>query len=114
MLVRTVAERLDVSPAFASKLVKALAGAKLVTSHDSPTDQRASIVRATDEGVALLSEIDAEVRLQVNAFTRNLQPANKSAALAVFAFYIGAEIEVTDYVDLGAVPVPQKRIARAK
>ena len=109
VLVRTVAERLDVSPAFASKLVKALIGAKLVTSHNSPSDLRASLVRATDEGARLLREVDAEVRLQVNAFTRSLQPEKKSAALAIFAFYVGAEIEVTDYVDLGAVPVPQKR-----
>jgi len=109
VLVRTVAERLDISPAFASKLVKALIAAKLVTTHESPTDLRASVLRATDEGVRRLRQIDAEVRLQVNAFTRGLQPEMKSAALSIYAFYVGAEIEVTDYVGLGAVPVPPKR-----
>ena len=88
VLVRTVAERLDVSPTFASKLVKALVVAKLVTYHDSPTDLRASLVRASAQGVRLLREIDAEVRLQVNAFTRSLPPESKSAALAIFAFYV--------------------------
>ena len=88
VLVRTVAERLDVSPTFASKLVKALAVAKLVTCHESPDDLRASLVRATAEGIRILREIDAEVRLQVNAFTRSLRPETKSAALAIFAFYV--------------------------
>jgi DNA-binding MarR family transcriptional regulator len=88
VLVRSVAERLDVSPTFASKLVKALVGAKLVTYHDSPTDLRASLVRATAEGIRLLREIDAEVRLAVNAFSRSLEPESKSAALAIFAFYV--------------------------
>ena len=81
VMVRTVAERLDVSPTFASKLVKALVTAKLVSYHDSPTDLRASLLRATESGIRLLREIDAEVRLQVNAFTRSLQPESKRPPL---------------------------------
>jgi DNA-binding MarR family transcriptional regulator len=114
VLVRTVAERLDVSPAFASKLVKALVAKGLVSSHASPTDLRVSLLRATAAGERLLEEIDAEVRRQVNVFTRALTPENRTAALAIFAFYVGAQIEVTDYIDVGGVPVPSTRRARAR
>jgi DNA-binding MarR family transcriptional regulator len=114
VLVRTVAERLDISPTFASKLVKALISAKFVTSHDSPTDLRASLLRVTVTGVRILEEIDAEVRLQVNMFTRNLKPDQKAAALAIFAFYVGAKIEVTDYHELAEIPFPSPRARKGR
>lgn len=89
VLVRTVAERLDVSPAFASKLVKALIVKKFLTAHDDPSDQRASLLRVTAAGERLLTEIDAEVRREMGGFTRELSPEHKAAALDIFAFYAG-------------------------
>ena len=89
--VGTVADRIDVSPAFASKIVKALARQKLVLLADSARDQRVTNVSATPAGIALLTEIDADVRIHVGFFTRGLTAEQKAAALSIFAFYIGLD-----------------------
>jgi DNA-binding MarR family transcriptional regulator len=91
--VGTVAERLDISPAFASKIVKALVAKKLVSPADSVHDQRVTNVSATPAGVALLNEIDADVRIHVGFFTRGLTHEQKAAALSIFAFYVGLDAE---------------------
>jgi DNA-binding MarR family transcriptional regulator len=89
--VGTVAERLDISSAFASKIVKALVRKKLVSLADSAHDQRVTNVAATAAGIALLTEIDADVRVHVGFFTRGLTPEQKEAALSIFAFYVGLD-----------------------
>jgi DNA-binding MarR family transcriptional regulator len=106
VLVRSVAERLDISPTFASKLVKNLIAERLATAHESPTDSRASLLRATPAGARLLAEIDAEVRVHVNMFARSLRPDQKSAALAIFSSHVGAEIEILSFTDGLQIPVP--------
>jgi DNA-binding MarR family transcriptional regulator len=88
--VGTVAERLDIPPAFASKLVKALTGKGYVRAQTSPHDQRVSHLSATPTGAALLAEIDADVRVHVAFFTRSLTAEQRAAALSIFAFYVGA------------------------
>ena len=88
--VGTVAERLDIPPAFASKLVKALAGKGLVSAKPSPHDQRVSHLSATPAGATLLAEIDADVRVHVDFFTRGLTGEQKDAALSIFTFYVGS------------------------
>ena len=88
--VGTVAERLDIPPAFASKLVKALALKGLVSAQPSPHDQRVSHLSVTPAGAMLLAEIDADVRVHVDFFTRALTPEQKNAALSIFAFYVGS------------------------
>jgi DNA-binding MarR family transcriptional regulator len=93
--VGTVAERLDIPPAFASKLVKALALKGLVVAEPSPHDQRVSHLSATPAGAALLAEIDADVRVHVDFFTRGLTPEQKGAALSIFAFYVGTAASAT-------------------
>jgi DNA-binding MarR family transcriptional regulator len=90
--VGTVAERLDIPPAFASKLVKALTGKQLVSAAPSPHDQRVSHLSATAAGAQLLAEIDADVRVHVDFFTRALTAEQKTAALAIFAFYVGTPV----------------------
>lgn len=109
VLVRSVAERLDISPTFASKLVKTLVSKKLASATESPTDSRASHLRTTVAGSRLLAEIDADVRVQVNVFARSLTPEQKSAALAIFASHVGAHIAITGYTDGVEVPLPALR-----
>jgi DNA-binding MarR family transcriptional regulator len=92
--VGTIAERLNISPAFASKIVKALAAKGLVTSTGSPHDQRVTNVSATVEGIDLLDEIDRDVRIHVDFFTRQLTRQQKAAALSIFAFYVGTNITI--------------------
>jgi DNA-binding MarR family transcriptional regulator len=96
--VGDVAERLDISPAFASKLVKALGQKGLVTSRQSLRDQRVIHLKASAKGAKLLAEIDAEVRFHVDYFARQLTPDQKAAALSIFAFYVGTRIEIHDDV----------------
>jgi DNA-binding MarR family transcriptional regulator len=91
--VGTVAERLDISPAFASKIVKALVTKKLVSLADSAHDQRVTNVAVTPAGSAMLAEIDADVRIHVRFFTRGLTHEQKAAALSIFAFYVGLDAE---------------------
>jgi DNA-binding MarR family transcriptional regulator len=90
-----VADRLDIPPAFASKLVKSLTGKQLVSVAVSPLDQRVSHLSATPAGAALLAEIDADVRVHVDFFTRGLTAEQKNAALAIFAFYVGTPVRAS-------------------
>jgi DNA-binding MarR family transcriptional regulator len=92
--VGDVAERLDISPAFASKLVKSLSQKGLVLSSPSLEDQRVTHLKASAKGEALLIEIDADVREHVNFFARQLTHGQKAAALSIFAFYVGTNIEI--------------------
>jgi DNA-binding MarR family transcriptional regulator len=89
--VGTVAERLDIAAAFASKLVKALNAKGYVESAPSPDDQRVSHLKATAAGAKLLAEIDADVRFHVDFFTRGLTAEQKTAALSIFSFYVGSK-----------------------
>jgi DNA-binding MarR family transcriptional regulator len=89
--VGTVAERLDIAAAFASKLVKALIAKGFVKSAPSPDDQRVSHLKATAAGAKLLAEIDADVRVHVDFFTRGLTNEQKAAALSIFSFYVGSK-----------------------
>ena len=87
--VGTVAERLDIPPAFASKLVKSLSSKGFVDVTGSARDGRVSELSATVAGAELLGEIDADVRVHVDFFTRGLTHAQKAAALSIFTFYVG-------------------------
>ena len=91
--VGAVADRLDISSAFASKIVKALVAKDLVVLSDDAHDQRVTNVAATPAGIALLVEIDADVRVHVGFFTRGLTPEQKDAALSIFAFYVGLDAD---------------------
>ena len=90
--VRDLAERLDISPPHASRLVRTLEERGLVARGGSPADQRATIVRATEAGVDLLRQIDAEVRLEVGHYQRQLRDADRFNALSIFALYVGLDI----------------------
>src|SRR6266511_4987577 len=87
-----LAERLDISPPHASRLVRTLEERGLVARGGSPADQRATIVRATEAGVDLLRQIDAEVRLEVGHYQRQLRDADRFNALSIFALYVGLDI----------------------
>ena len=91
--IGAVAERLDISSAFASKIVKALVTKELVALSDDAHDQRVTNVSATPAGIAMLTEIDADVRVHVGFFTRGLTREQKDAALSIFAFYVGLDAE---------------------
>jgi DNA-binding MarR family transcriptional regulator len=91
--VNQVAERLDIAPAFASRLVKALEARGLVRREQSSADRRMAYVVATEAGVQLLRDVDSGVRAHVNYFQSQLDDDGRLAALAIFAFYVGIEAE---------------------
>lgn len=87
-----VADRLDIAPAFASRLVKTLTEKGLVTRSraQAESDRRITVVAPTDEARDLLAAIDESVELHVGHFQRQLSDSQRAAALGIFAFYLGA------------------------
>jgi DNA-binding MarR family transcriptional regulator len=89
--MRDLAERLDISAPHASRLVSALEDRGLVAREDSADDLRATIVSATRDGADLLRDIDAEVRVEIAHFQRQLRDSDRFNALWIFTFYVGME-----------------------
>lgn len=89
--VRQVADRLDVPPALASRLVRQLEEKGLVHRAKIPEDRRVIAVRAAQAGIDLLRGIDTAVHHQVDHFQRLLDEESKFGALATFAFYLGLD-----------------------
>ena len=87
--VKEVAERLDITPAFASSLVKSLEDKGFIVRSRDRTDSRVSWVKVTREARALLHGIDEQVQIHVDYFTRNLTAQQTEAALSVLLFYAG-------------------------
>jgi DNA-binding MarR family transcriptional regulator len=85
-----VADRLDIAPAFASRLIKRLEEMGLVTRSPSEDDKRSTYVRATEQSRDLLASIDARVSREIEYFRQHLSEAERGAALGIFAFYVGA------------------------
>lgn len=93
--IRAIADRMDVVPAFASRLVKNLEDLGYIARHADARDKRVSYVTATDTGIALLREIDAEVQVHVAYFQRQLSSEARLAALVTFGFYVGLSADST-------------------
>jgi DNA-binding MarR family transcriptional regulator len=88
--VSDLAERLDIAPAFASRIVKGLEHRELVVRSPSPHDKRSTYVTATDKARELLGSIDLSVSRHVAHFHQELTDAERAVALGIFAFYLGA------------------------
>lgn len=94
------AERLDIAPAFASRIAKRLEDKGLVNRVASPDDKRSTVVEVTDAGSGLLAEVDGKVELHVSYFQQQLSDAERAAALGIFAFYLGASPRLDDIENL--------------
>ena len=70
--VKEIAERLDISPAFASSLVKQLVGAGFASRARDDGDRRATHVAIIKAGIATLHAIDEAVHVHVEYFNRLL------------------------------------------
>jgi DNA-binding MarR family transcriptional regulator len=91
--VKDVAERLDIAPAFASSLVKALAAKGLISTTRDKEDSRVNWVRITKAGRALLHRIDEQVQVHVEYFTRGLSSEQTEAAFSILMFYAGDSLK---------------------
>lgn len=90
--VSRIADRLDVSSAFASRLVQELEGKGLVVRRPSEVDRRVILVEATDEGRACLARVSDGVRRHVAYFQSHLTEEDRAAALTTVAFYVGVPL----------------------
>jgi DNA-binding MarR family transcriptional regulator len=90
--VSRLAERLDVSIAFASKLAKGLERAGYAARKQGSADQRVTNVAITSAGRELLHRIDEQVKFHVGYFARQLAPKQRATALEIFAFYVGTKL----------------------
>lgn len=91
--VKDVAERLDITPAFASSLMKALAAKGLIAAKRDKKDSRVNWVQVTKEGQALLHLIDEQVQIHVDYFSHGLVPEETEAALSILLFYAGVSLK---------------------
>jgi DNA-binding MarR family transcriptional regulator len=91
--IKDLAERLDITPAFASNLLKTLAAKKLVSASRDKNDNRVSWVKVTKAGRGLLHSIDEQVQIHVDYFTRGLTDKQTEAALSVLLFYAGVSFK---------------------
>jgi DNA-binding MarR family transcriptional regulator len=88
--VSDLAERLDIAPAFASRIIKGLENRGLVVRAPSPHDKRSTHVTATNQARDLLASIDQNVSRHVAHFHQELTDSERAVALGIFAFYLGA------------------------
>ena len=89
--VGKLADRLDVAPAFASRMVRRLEELELVRREQSADDRRATNVIATDAGAAKLESIDNDVHHHVAFLQHQLSDDQRLSALSIFAFYVGLD-----------------------
>lgn len=92
MQVNDVARRLDITPPFASRLVRALDEKGYVERRSSEEDKRVIDVYITDSGRELVQEIDSAVRYDIEYFQRQLPEESKVVALSVMGVYVGLDI----------------------
>jgi len=89
LTINGLAVRLDIVPAFASRLCKELEAKGMVVRTRSSIDKRITNVTATDCGERALREIDQEVHVHIEYFQKQLGDDSRIAALVIFAFYLG-------------------------
>ena len=89
LTVSQLAERLDVVPAFASRLVRDLERRGLVERQRTDQDKRMTRVVATAEVGPVLAEVNDQVQAHVALFHRQLSDDQRQAALVVLAFFVG-------------------------
>ena len=87
--VSQIAERLDISPAFASTLVSGLETDGHVVRARDPADQRVAWVSLTPPAIDLLVAIDAAVEFHVTYFAAQIPEARRARALSTLKFYVG-------------------------
>jgi DNA-binding MarR family transcriptional regulator len=103
--VNSIATRLDIAPAFASRLVRQLETMGYVRRTPSLADRRVTEVHMTDKGREIIRSIDSDVRIHVDYFQRNLPWEAKTTALSIMAFYVGIDLTTEDIAKLALQPV---------
>lgn len=87
--VNQLADRLDITPAFASSLLKALETGGMVNRRRDDGDHRVTWVSVTDQAIETLVAIDAAVGFHVDYFAAQIPTKDRKRALATLRFYVG-------------------------
>jgi DNA-binding MarR family transcriptional regulator len=87
--VSQIAERLDIAPALASRVVNSLVGKGMVIRRSSASDKRVTEIEISAEGAELIRKIDRKVHVHMDYFQTQLTETQRLAALAIFSFYLG-------------------------
>lgn len=114
LTVSQLAERLDVVPAFASRLVRDLERRGLVERQRTDQDRRMTRVVATEAAAPVLAEINDQVQAYAALFHRQLTDDQRQAALVVLAFFVGIKSESPMGESLRASLLPPRRRPSAK
>lgn len=95
MAVSKIGDKLEIVPAFASRLIRQLEALGLVWRAPHESDKRVVMVRATADGVERLRAIDAAVYRKIRIFQTELSDEGRLGALGIFAFYVGLDGDST-------------------
>lgn len=87
--VNQLADRLDITPAFASNLLKSLVADGMIDRRRDDDDHRVTWVSATDAAIEKLVAIDAAVGFHVEYFAAQIPAKDRKRALATLKFYVG-------------------------
>lgn len=87
--VSQIAERLDIAPALASRVVNGLVRKGMVIRHSSAADKRVTEIEISEEGAELVRKIDRKVHVHMDYFQTQLTESQRLEALAIFCFYLG-------------------------
>ena len=87
--VNQLADRLDITPAFASSLLKALETGGMINRRRDEDDHRVTWVSVTDQAVETLVAIDAAVGFHIDYFAVQIPKKDRKRALATLKFYVG-------------------------
>jgi DNA-binding MarR family transcriptional regulator len=87
--VSQIAERLDIAPALASRVVNSLVRKGMVLRHSSAADKRVTEIEISQEGAELVRKIDRKVHVHMDYFQSQLSEPQRLEALAIFSFYLG-------------------------
>ena len=87
--VNQLAERLDITPAFASSLLKSLDADGMIARRRDEDDHRVTWVSVTNAAIEKLVAIDAAVGFHVDYFAAQIPARDRKRALATLKFYVG-------------------------
>lgn len=90
--VNQVAARLDITPSFASSMVRALVEKELVVRLRDENDQRVTHVAISKTGQEVMDAIDENVKVHVDYFLGQVSVEQRESALSILMFYVGAKL----------------------
>ncbi len=103
--VKDLADRLDVGPDVASKLISSLEQHGYARRIRSDKDRRGINVTSTEAAERLLASIDVRVREQIALLQRDWARSMQLTALQTFAFYVGLAINAEVLAGIRVRPI---------